>query len=332
MNLAMQFAYPWLLLFLLVLLPLLYFYGRGNSYGKIKFSSTALLSTLPRPFYLGIVKHLLFALRLAAMVLIIIAAARPQQIRGHRLQRTAGLDMMLIIDTSGSMRALDFFAADGQRQSRLAVVKEVLAEFIAARQDDRIGMIVFGDEAYTQAPLTADHDVLQEFLTQVEIGMAGENTAIGDAIGVATNRLKDINAKSKVAILLTDGENTAGRLTPLLAMQAAQSHRVKIYTVGIGSNEPVPVPYRGRIVYQHVPLDAQLLQKIATTTGGRYFHATDSDALQEIYRTIDSLETTVKEHKVYHEYKELYAYLLWPALLLFLLEHLLALTRLRRLP
>ena len=324
-----QFAYPWLLLLALLLLPLFYFYRRRN---KIKFSSTALLATLPRPAYLSIAKHALFTLRMLSMLLIITAAARPQQVSGQRTQRTSGLDMMLVIDTSGSMRALDFFAANGERQSRLAVVKEVLAKFISARQADRIGMIVFGDEAYTQAPLTADHDVLQEFLAQVEIGMAGENTAIGDAIGVATSRLKDIEAKSKVAILLTDGENTAGRLTPLLAMQAAQSQHIKIYTIGIGSNEPVPVPYRGRIIYQHVPLDAELLQKIATTTGGQYFYAADSDALQEIYRTIDTLEKTTKEQHIYHEYKELYAYLLWPALLLFLLEHLLALTRLRRLP
>lgn len=329
---AIHFAYPWLLLLLLLLLPFLYLYGRRNGYGKIKFSSTAQLATLPRPAYLGIAKHLVLAVRVLSMVLIILAMARPQQVRGQRLQRTAGLDMVLIIDTSGSMRALDFFAADGQRQNRLAVVKEVLAKFIAARGDDRIGMIVFGDEAYTQAPLTADHDVLQEFLAQVEIGMAGENTAIGDAIGVATNRLKDIEAKSRVAILLTDGENTAGRLTPLLAMQAAQSHRVKIYTVGIGSNEPVPVPLRGGIVYRRVPLDEQLLQKIAKGTGGRYFHAANRDALQEIYRTIDELETTARESKTYQEYEELYAYLLWPALLLFLLEQLLALTRLRRLP
>lgn len=325
-----QFAHPWLLLLALLLLPLLYFYTRRTY--TIKFSSTTLLATLPRPAYLGIAKHTLFALRLLCMLLIIAAAARPQQVSGQRTQRTSGLDLVLIIDTSGSMRALDFFAADGERQNRLAVVKEVLAEFITARPDDRIGMIVFGDEAYTQAPLTADHDVLLEFLAQVEIGMAGENTAIGDAIGVATSRLKDIEAKSKVAILLTDGENTAGRLTPLLAMQAAQSQRIKIYTIGIGSNEPVPVPYRGRVIYQHVPLDAKLLQKIATTTGGQYFHAADSNALQEIYRTIDTLEKTEKKQKIYHEYEELYAYLLWPALLLFLLEHLLALTRLRRLP
>ena len=325
-----HFAYPWLLLLALSLLPVLYCYRRRRH--LIKFSSTTVLASLPRPAYLSLAKHALFALRLLSMVLIIVAAARPQQISGQRLQRTSGLDLMLVIDTSGSMRALDFFAADGARQNRLAVVKEVLAEFISARANDRIGMIVFGDEAYTQAPLTSDHDVLQAFLAQVEIGLAGEKTAIGDAIGVATSRLKDIEAESKVAILLTDGENTAGRLTPLLAMQAAHSQHIRIYTIGIGSNEPVPVPYRGRIVYQHVPLDEKLLQKIATTTGGQYFHAADSDALQAIYRTIDKLEKTDKEQPVYHEYRELYAYLLWPALLLFLLEHLLALTRLRRLP
>ena len=329
---GIQFAYPWLLTLLVALVPLFYFYTRRTSYGKLKFSNTAILTTLPRPAYLSLAKHLMFSLRIMSIILLVVAAARPQQSSGQHTQRTAGLDMMLIIDTSGSMRALDFFDTKGDRQNRLAVVKEVLTEFIANRHNDRIGMIVFGDEAFTQAPLTADHDVLQEFLAQIDIGMAGENTAIGDAIGVATNRLKDIKAKNKVAVLLTDGENTAGQITPLLAMQAAHSEQVKIYTVGIGSNEPVPVPYRGRIIHQHLPLDAELLQKIAKTTGGQYFYAADSDTLQQIYRTIDKLETTAKEQKIYHEYQELYAYLLWPALLLFLLEHLLALTRLRRLP
>ena len=211
-------------------------------------------------------------------------------------------------------------------------MQEVIADFISTRLDDRIGMIVFGDEAFTQAPLTSDHDVLQEFLSQVEIGMAGENTAIGDAIGTATNRLKDVKAKNKIAILLTDGENTAGHLSPLMAAQAAASYDIKIYTVGIGSNEPVPIPHRGRLIYHQVPLDEKILQKIATDTKGKYFRATDTDTLQQIYRTIDKLEKTEKELKTWYEYEKLYGYFLWPALMLFFLEHLLGLTRFRRLP
>ena len=327
-----HFAYPYILWLLLVLLPLFYSYLRRDNYGKIKIPTTNPLAALTTPIYVKLGKHLAFILRAITIVLVIVAAAGPQRTAGQGTHKTAGLDLMLIIDTSGSMRALDFLASDGKRKNRLAVVREVIADFITARSDDRIGMIVFGDEAYTQAPLTSDHDVLLEFLSQVEIGMAGENTAIGDAIGVATNRLKDVDAKNKIAILLTDGENTAGRLNPLMASQAAASYGIKIYTVGIGSNEPVPIPHRGRLIYHQVPLDEKILRKIATATAGEYFKATDTDTLQNIYRTIDKLEKTEKELKIWYEYEKLYGYFLWSALLLFFLENLLGLTRFKRLP
>lgn len=328
----MQLAYPYLLLLIpLISCLLLYLYCRRLTEGRLRMPSTSLIAQIKPPFYLAIVKHLSLVLRVVSICLLVIAAARPQQMTGKQRQLRHGLDLMLIIDTSGSMRALDFVTADGQRQNRLAVVKEVIAEFIDARVDDRIGMIVFGDEAFIQAPLTSDHPVLQQFLQRVEIGMAGENTAIGDAIGVASKRLEKVEAKNRIAVLLTDGENTAGRLQPMLATQVAQSYRIKVYTIGIGSNEPVPVPIRGRLIRHHVPLDEKLLQDIAEQTGGRYFKASDTSTLQEVYQTIDKLEKTSKEVNVYYHYRELYRLFLWSALLLFVLEQLLGLSRFRRL-
>ena len=328
----MQLAYPYALLLILVLIPLLYFYQRRGIYGKITMPSVIPLRKIPGSWHSKYLRHLLFAFRVLALLCIITALARPQLIKGVRIKETEGLDLMLLIDTSASMRALDFVAANNQRKNRLAVVKEVLADFIKTRHDDRIGMIVFGEQAFIQAPLTSDHEVLLEFLAQVEIGMAGDSTAIGDAIGVCVNRFKNIQAKSKVAILLTDGENTAGIIDPNIGAKIASDYDVKIYTIGIGSNNAVPVPHAGRLFQQHLPLDEKLLRNIALQTDGKYFKASDTSTLQEVYRTIDSLETTKHKEKVYDEYEELYHLPLYSALILFALEQLLSLTGLRRLP
>jgi Ca-activated chloride channel family protein len=196
--------------------------------------------------------------------------------------------------------------------------------------------VVFGEEAFTQAPLTHDHRLLSSFLDQVFIGMAGDKTAIGSAIAVGAKRLKDLNAPSKVMILATDGENTAGRITPLQATEAANEFGVKIYTIGIGTEGEAPIAIeRGgvrRIQYVNLSLDEALLRQIAEKTGGLYFRATDTESLQQIYKTIDELEKTEAKVKEYHQYEEQYAIFLIPALLLFLFEFILAHTRLRRLP
>lgn len=272
-----------------------------------------------------------FTLRIISVALIAIALARPQSGREQSKRKTEGVDIILVADASGSMNALDFII-EGKRQNRLYVVTKAMEEFVQSRTDDRIGLVVFGSYAYALAPLTLDHDVILQLVNSMKVGMAGEETAIGDAIGTASNRLKDLPSKTKIMILLTDGENSAGTLDPREAAQAAKAVGIKIYTVGVGSEGEVPfqTPYG----YQRVkiPIDEKLLKEVADTTGGRYFRATDTDALFQIYHTIDSLEKTSVEVEVYHNYEEHYAFFLWPALLLLLLELVLRTTRLRRLP
>ncbi len=321
------FAHPFFLLLLLFLIPMSYWeFGRKPTamiFPSLKFfTSTTKWQLLYR---------LSFFLRALALIFLSLALARPQTGRSQSKQRSEGIDIMLVADASGSMNALDFII-EGKRQNRLSVVEKAMEDFVQSRVNDRIGLVVFGTYAYALCPLTLDHDVVQQYIDTMKVAMAGQETAIGDAIGVASNRLKDIPAKSKVMILLTDGESDAGKLDPREAAQAAKAVGIKIYTVGVGSEGMVPIqtPYG----YQQVrlPIDEALLKDIADMTGGRYFRASDTDTLFAIYRTIDSLEKTVVDTDVYYHYDEKYAFLLWPVLVLLLLELLLRTTRFRRLP
>jgi len=322
----MWFGMPLAFLLLLLLLPLVYRYGRHRP--SLRVSSGETVAKL-RPTWWISLRHILFFLRCMALLCIIVALARPQTGRTLREKKTEGLDIMLLVDTSGSMQALDFII-DGERQNRITVVKRVLSTFIQKRTEDRLGMVVFGTHAYTQAPLTLDHDVLLTFLDQVKIGMAGDSTAIGDAIGVATNRLKDLKAKSKVIILLTDGSNTAGKLNPLSAAEAAKTMGVKIYTIGIGSHGPVPVKTERGYAQVVLDLDDKLLTSIADITGGRYFTASATEDLMNVYETIDKLEKFETKTPSFQQYEERYGPWAWGALLFFLLELLLSFTPLRQ--
>ena len=275
--------------------------------------------------------HTGFFLRIGCLSLLILALARPQTGHEQSKQRTEGLDMMLVIDTSGSMRGMDF-VIDGKRQDRLSVAKEVLKKFIEARSDDRLGLTIFGSNAFAYVPLTLDHDVLTRYLDEVSIGMAGESTAIGDAIGVATNRLKDLKAKSKVMILLTDGSNQAGKVEPMDAAKAAKAMGVKIYSIGVGSKGLVPVPTQFGYQNVRIDLDEELLGKIADLTGGQYYRATDTETLAKIYQTIDELEKTEREIEVFRLYEESYSSFVWPALILIILEICFNISRWRRIP
>ena len=215
-----------------------------------------------RKNYWSYLQHVSFLFRALALVLFICAMARPQHGRSHLKQKTEGLDIILAVDTSGSMKAMDF-VIDGKRQDRLFIVKQVLRDFIQKREDDRIGIVVFGTNAFAQAPLTLDHEVLDQYVDNMKIAMAGEKTAIGDAIAVASSRLKDLESKSKLVILLTDGANSAGKVDPEQAAEAARALGVKVYTIGIGSDQAVPFPTPFGYQSVRLEMDTKLLQKIA---------------------------------------------------------------------
>jgi Ca-activated chloride channel homolog len=269
-------------------------------------------------------------------VFMIVGLARPQ--RGHsRTEVTAnGIDIVLGLDVSGSMQALDFLI-DNQRVNRIEVVKSVVGKFIDERPNDRIGLIAFAGAPYLVSPITLDHDWLQQNLERVTIGGVDDGTAIGSAIAAAVNRLRTTPAKSKVVILLTDGMNNTGKISPLAAAEAARALGVKVYTIGVGVRGKAPVPVRDeagnmRLVMAQVDVDEKTLQTVADQTGGKFYRATDTDSLQKIYEQINRLETTAQTVQKFEHYDELYPWALLPALAIlgfsFLLQH----TRYRRLP
>ena len=329
----LQFQNPWLLLFLLAL-PLLAFQVRRDYQSTVHFPSLATLKTL-RPSSVDLYAGLPFIIRFLAIALLIIALARPQE--GHKSTEilSVGVDIMLALDTSGSMRALDFIEEE-KRVTRLTVVKGVVSQFIENRPTDRIGMVVFGEQAYTQCPLTLDQDILQSFLSKLEIGMAGDSTAIGSAIGIAVKRLKDLDSASKIIILLTDGRNNAGTLAPIQAAQTAKTFGIKIHTIGVGTKGKAPFLVNSifgqRYVYQEVDIDETTLTEISEITGGQYFRATDLESLQNIYKQIDEMEKSEVKVIDHSEYKELFHYFLVPGLMFLLLEIGLSNTLLRRIP
>lgn len=318
----------WFLAFLL-LIPMVIRHRATKNRIQWKLPSTSLLKHASKGRWRKL-SSLPFLIRILVLSLIIIALARPQVGRSKVKRKSQGIDMMLVIDTSGSMKALDF-VLDGERHDRLYVVKSVLRDFIKKRTDDRMGMVVFGTHAFSQAPLTLDHDVLLKFLSYSKIGIAGDATAIGEGIGVATNRLKDVKSKSKVIILLTDGANTAGSMEPLEAVKAAKAYGIKIYTIAVGSSGSVPIPTRFGIQNVTMKLDEKLLKKISEETGGQYFLASNTEKLQDIYATIDKLEKTEIKVDIFHNFDEKFFLFLFPALFLLLLESALGLTRFRRL-
>jgi Ca-activated chloride channel family protein len=275
--------------------------------------------------------HLLTFFRLVALGCIIVAAARPLGENRKAKRDSEGLDIVLAIDTSKSMEARDFRFGGG-RPTRLDVVKQVISDFVRDRPSDRIGMVVFGSEAFTQAPLTLDHEVLQRFLSQVRIGMAGDATAIGDGIAASVKRLQDIEAKSKVVILLTDGSNTAGRIEPLVATDAAVTLGIKVYTIGVGSEGDSPTMMNGLPALQRHEIDVDLLKEISGRTGGQFFLATDAEALAHIYNTIDQLEKTKLRTDSFEQMDDRYELFAFAGLGFLLVELFGALTRFRRIP
>lgn len=328
----MTLARPWLLLLLLLIpavvsLRLLWHWRITGGVG---------LSTppgwRPRRNLRTVLLRWLPVLRILGLILLIFALAGPRLGRTKVKSFSEGIDIVLALDISGSMKALDFPPGN-----RLDAAKNVAREFIAGRAGDRIGLVVFASNSYTQCPLTTDYEVLLDLLDEIEIGDIKDGTAVGMAIGNALNRLKEVPGESRVIILLTDGMNNTGVLDPLTAAQLAADLGVRVYTIGAGTQGKAPYPvdhplFGRRVEYVEVDLDEETLIQIADTTGGLYFRATDTESLQGIYERIDQLERTKVETEEYVEYRDLGGHLLWPALGLVLLELMLGLTWLRRMP
>lgn len=277
-----------------------------------------------------------FILRLLAVVLFLVALAGPRKILEETYARSEGVDIVLAIDISGSMAAEDF-EWQGHRQNRLAVVKKVVADFIDRRPNDRLGIIAFAARAYTVSPMTTDHTWLKANLARLELGLIEDGTAIGSAVMSGLSRLQKSQAKSRVIILLTDGMNNAGKIDPRAAARVAKTSGVKIYTIGAGSRGVVPFPVMdpwGRKFYQRVQVDIDegLLREMATTTGGQYYRATDTESLKQIYREIDRLEKVEIEQLHYRQYQELFSSWLWLGLLVLVVELILRETVFLKLP
>lgn len=339
-----RFADPYWL-GLLVLFPLLFWLlGRAGRKAAVRFPSTFLVAQVSA-FVRQRPGRWRASLRWLVAAAFILALARPQT--GEELSRTpaSGVDIVIAVDLSTSMWAHDFIV-DGVRQDRLSVVRSVVDDFIEARRSDRLGLVAFAAEPYLVSPLTLNHDWLKRRLASLQIGQIEDGTAIGSAIGTATNRLRDIPAESRIIILVTDGANNRGQLEPLPAAEAAAAFGIKIYTIGVGMEGMVPYPARfdqngqpvrsrdGRIFLRsrRSEIDLETLQEIAHTTGARYFHATDLESLRDVYAEIDRMEKTEVELEVRHLYTEVFAWPLGIGLALLALDLLLRQTRFRRLP
>ncbi len=316
-----RFAQPYFLILLIIPAAYLFFYYYKKTLkpAPIGYSDLRLFAD-PRQTYKTLLYRVLPILKTLAMVLVIIAAARPQSTFGQREISTEGIDIMLVLDISGSMKAEDF-----KPDNRLAVSKNVIREFVKGRQGDRIGLVAFSRQAFTQCPLTTDYQLLQQFIDKVDFGMVEDGTAIGLALATAANRLISSDAKSKVIILLTDGANNAGQIDPLTAAKAIAALGIKVYTIGAGTEGLVDMPvmdpvFGKRYIRTQSDIDEDLLQKVAAMTGGQFFRAKNSSALKDIYDQISAMEKTKIEVKEYFEYNELYmGFLLW-GLILFGIE------------
>ena len=331
----MHFNDPWFLLLLPLAAALMIYAGMRESAPSVIFPSNKLYSGL-RPTLKVRLSRSIILVRIAAISLIVLALCRPQSVIEETKIETEGIDIVLAVDTSTSMLAEDF-TLGRKRENRLEVVKDVVKDFISGRHSDRIGIVAFASKAYTVSPLTLDYDWLMNNLERVKIGIIEDGTAIGSGLSASLNRLKDTAAKSKVIILLTDGRNNAGRISPLTAAEAANSLNIKVYTIGAGTKGPAPYPAQdifGNKVYRSVKIDIddETLKKIAQKTGAEYFRATDTESLKDIYRQIDELEKTKIEETGYREYKELFHYFLLPGLALLIIEIILSSTILRRVP
>jgi Ca-activated chloride channel homolog len=331
----MSFGQPYFLLLLLFLPLLAWLKGRQGRPAAFVYSSVQLVSGIwsPSPARAG---SFLPALRWLALVLFILALAQPRVTKSETRVNASGIDIAVALDLSGSMASEDFEVRGG-RINRLEMAKQVLKKFIEKRPSDRIGIVAFATEAYTAAPLTLDHEFLMQCLDRLDLNsIDNSRTAIGSALSTAINRVRDLKSKSKIVILMTDGQNNSGNVAPLTAAEAAKALNIKVYTIGVGMRgmAPMPVYMGGRKYYQQQPvdIDEDTLGKIAQMTTGKYYRADNAEKFASIYAEIDKLEKTEAEIKKYSHHRELFAYAIAPGFLILLLELLLRHTLLRRLP
>lgn len=328
----MVFANPTYLYLLLLLIPMIgwYVYKLSKNQASLQVSSTEVFDAPGASTWKVWLRHVPFVLRMAAIAVLIVILARPQSTNSWQNSSTEGIDIMLAMDISGSMRAQDL------KPDRLEASKDVAASFINGRPNDNIGLVVFAAESFTQCPLTTDHTVLLNLFKDVQPGIIQDGTAIGLGLANAVSRIKDSQAKSKVIILLTDGVNNQGEIAPVTAAEIAKTFGVRVYTIGVGTQGKAPYPWQTAFGVKYVDVDVEIdeptLKQIAATTGGQYFRATDNASLKEIYSEIDKMEKTkisVQEYsKKQEEYKN------WALLLfsLLLVEILLRNTLLRNIP
>jgi Ca-activated chloride channel homolog len=329
-----MFANWWFLLALLLLPALAFLRGKRGARPAFVYSSVTLLANVSKASR-SRAGALLHALRWLALALLIVALARPQKTQTETSVRASGVDIVIALDLSGSMESEDF-QIKGQRVNRLVVAKDTIKQFILKRPNDRIGLVAFAGRAYIAAPLTLDHDFLQNNLDRLELHTIEDGTAIGSGLSAAVNRLRDVKSKSKIVVLMTDGQNNAGKIPPLTAAEAAKALDVKVYTIGVGIRGKAPfpqnTPFGKRYVMMDVDIDEPTLTSIADKTGGKYYRADSTDTLRKVYDEIDRFEKTEAVLKKFVRRDELFHWAAVPGLLLLLIEVLLASTIWRRLP
>ena len=315
----MSFANPGYLFLLLLLIPIIgwYIYELHKADASLQISNTATLKRQPKSLRIYMM-HIPFVLRTAVVILLTLALARPQLTNRYSNKDMEGIDIMMALDISGTMLAEDL------KPNRLEAAKDVAKEFIANRENDQIGLVLFAGQSFTQCPLTTDHTALTNLFSMVQFGMIEDGTAIGLGLANAVNRIKDSPTKSKVIILLTDGSNNRGDIAPKTAAEIAKTYNIRVYTIGVGSHQNITIPVQTPTGIQRINLDPEFdettLKEIATMTGGAYFRATDNASLEEIYQQIDKMEKTKIQVKQYAKHTDYFIPYLIAALVCLLLE------------
>jgi Ca-activated chloride channel family protein len=325
------FANPYLLYLLLLIVPVIVWYvlNHKRTHASIQVSTIKGIGS-NHLTYKHILRHVVFAFRVITIALIIMAIARPQSTLSWKNEESEGIDIILALDISSSMLARDF------QPDRMEAAKDLAIQFISGRRNDRIGLVVFSGESFTQCPLTTDHSVLINLFRDIKSGMIEDGTAIGMGLATSVSRLKDSDAKSKVIILLTDGVNNQGAIAPATAAELAQTFGIRVYTIGVGTEGmapyPVNTPFGIQLRNMPVEIDEETLQKIAQGTGGVYFRATDNNKLKQIYEQIDQLEKSKIEVKEFSQKDEEFLMFVLLAAFLLLSDMILRNTLLRQIP